>query len=189
MSGAAVSARPRRGQLLLLVLLFFAPLLLAFLVYYGSGWRPAGRTNHGQLIEPPRALPVTGAAVMLHGKWSLLYVGDEDCRLACDNTLYFMRQTQLGLGNLIPRVQRIFLRTRDCCGPPMQQSGQPPLLLLDAAGAESAALRAALPSERDASSIFIVDPRGNLMLRYQATDDPKGLREDLKKLLALSSIG
>ena len=37
--------------------------------------------------------------------------------------------------------------------------------------------------------IFMVDPRGNLMMRYDARDDPKGLRNDLKKLLTLSHIG
>ena len=39
------------------------------------------------------------------------------------------------------------------------------------------------------TSIFIVDPRGNLMMRYDANADPKGLREDLKQLLELSHIG
>ena len=36
---------------------FFSPLLVAFLVYYGSNWRPLRHTNHGTLIQPPRTLP------------------------------------------------------------------------------------------------------------------------------------
>jgi hypothetical protein len=48
---------------------------------------------------------------------------------------------------------------------------------------------AQFPAERRASSIFVVDPRGNLMMRYDAHEDPGGLRNDLKKLLALSHIG
>jgi cytochrome oxidase Cu insertion factor (SCO1/SenC/PrrC family) len=48
---------------------------------------------------------------------------------------------------------------------------------------------AQFPTERRAASIFVVDPRGNLMMRYDAHEDPKGLRDDLKKLLALSHIG
>src|ERR1700686_1351291 len=57
MSAPASVARPKRSLLLLLVLLFFTPLLLAFLMYYGSDWRPTGRTNHGVLIVPARTLP------------------------------------------------------------------------------------------------------------------------------------
>jgi hypothetical protein len=35
----------------------------------------------------------------------------------------------------------------------------------------------------------VVDPLGNLMMRYDVRQDPKGLREDLAKLLELSHIG
>jgi glutathione peroxidase-family protein len=37
--------------------------------------------------------------------------------------------------------------------------------------------------------VFIVDPKGNLMMRYDAHAVPKGLHEDLQKLLNLSHIG
>lgn len=211
MSTPAVATGPKRGVLLLLVLLFFAPLLLAFVLYYGSGWRPTGRTNHGVLIEPARTLPrvtlpqialapgaapgaapggdALAAADVLTGKWSLVYVNSGDCSADCRDTLYFMRQTYLGLANLAPRVQRVFLASAGCCDRGYLAREQPGLITLNADGAAGAALLAQFPSERRASSIFVVDPRGNLMLRYDAHDDPKGLRNDLKKLLALSHIG
>jgi hypothetical protein len=202
MNTPAVAARPKRGVLLLLVLLFFAPLLLAFVLYYGSGWRPTGRTNHGELIEPARTLPLVAlpqvalapggdalaAADVLTGKWSLVYVNSGDCNADCRNTLYFMRQTHLGLANLAPRVQRVFLVTAGCCDRDYLAREQPGLIILNADGAAAAPLLAQFPPERS-SSIFVVDPRGNLMLRYDAHDDPKGLRNDLKKLLTLSHIG
>ena len=207
MSTPAVATRPKRGVLLLLLLLFFAPLLLAFVLYYGSGWRPSGRTNHGELIEPARTLPLVAlppvalapgatpggdalaAADVLTGKWSLVYVNSGDCNADCRNTLYFMRQTHLGLANLAPRVQRVFLATADCCDRGYLAREQPGLITLNADGAAAAPLLAQFPPERRSSSIFVVDPRGNLMLRYDAHDDPKGLRNDLKKLLTLSHIG
>jgi hypothetical protein len=37
--------------------------------------------------------------------------------------------------------------------------------------------------------VFVVDPLGNLMMRYDARSDPHGLLEDLRKLLRLSQIG
>jgi cytochrome oxidase Cu insertion factor (SCO1/SenC/PrrC family) len=201
MSTRIGAPRPKRGQLPLLALLFFTPLLLAFLIYYGSGWRPLGHTNHGQLILPARTLPqislpqvasggeTPAAASVLNGKWSLVYIGRGDCDADCRNTLYFMRQTHFGLANLMPRVQRVFLATADCCDRQYLAREQPNLITLIAEGAAGTALLAQFPTERRAASIFVVDPRGNLMMRYDAHEDPKGLREDLKKLLALSHIG
>ena len=40
-----------------------------------------------------------------------------------------------------------------------------------------------------ANRLFIVDPLGNLVMRYDARENPKGLLQDLKKLLKLSHIG
>jgi len=179
-----------RGQMLLLALLFFAPLLSAFAIYYGSQWRPTNHVNHGALIEPARTLPLAAGSV-LSGKWSLVYVGRGDCDADCRATLYFMRQTYFGLANLMPRVQRVFLVTADCCDRGYLAREQPRLITLDADadGAAGAALLASFPPDGRAATIFVVDPRGNLMMRYDAHDDPKGLRNDLKRLLTLSHIG
>ena len=196
---AAPSLLPRsRGLLLLLLVLFFAPLLLAFLMYYGSAWRPVGHTNHGTLIEPPRPLPrlslpradgSPAAEGVLVGRWSLVYVGSGDCDAACRETLFFMRQTFLGMGNLIPRLQQVFLATGQCCDRGFLEREHSDLLTLDARGDAAAAWLARIPPDERASTLFIVDPRGNLMMRYDAHQDPKGLHEDLKKLLDLSHIG
>jgi len=199
------ATRPRHGQMLLLALLFFTPLLAAFIIYYGSLWRPAHRVNHGVLIDPASSLPLIAlpqvspepaegrdafaAANVLSGKWSLVYVGRGDCDADCRGTLYFMRQTHLGLANLIPRVQRVFLVTAGCCDRDFLAREQPNLITLDADGAAGAALLAPFPLDRRATTIFVVDPRGNLMMRYDAREDPKGLRTDLKRLLLLSHIG
>lgn len=190
--------------ILLMVLVFVAPLLLAFLVYYGTGWRPSARTNHGTLIEPARELPQialprldaapasapeSSAAQILLGKWSLVYIGTGDCDSACRQTLHFMRQTHLGLGNLSARVQRVFLVTERCCDRDYLTREHPGLIMLNAQGSEASALLSQFPAERRATGIFIVDPRGNLMMRYDANAPPKGLHDDLTKLLDLSHIG
>ena len=60
--------------------------------------------------------------------------------------------------------------------------------LLDNAVATSRPILRLLPEPRG-GTIFIVDPLGNLMMRYDVRQDPKGLREDLKNLLELSHIG
>ncbi len=54
-----------RAKLLLLALLFFGPVGVAMWGYYMSGgWRPAGQTEHGDLVYPasPLAQNKKGAA-------------------------------------------------------------------------------------------------------------------------------
>ena len=191
----ATPARSRR-QLWLLVLAFFAPLAAAFWMYYGSPWRPSGHTNHGELIEPARPLPARGLPGDDAGtrrpfvdKWSLVYVGDGRCDADCRQALLVMRQTHAALGRLQPRVQQVLLATAGCCDRDRLVREYPGLRLIDASGPADAALLAAFPRERLQRGIYIVDPLGNLMMRYDTALDPRGLLQDLKKLLQLSHIG
>ena len=181
-----------RLTLLVLLLLFLGPLVGAFVLYYGTHWRPPGETNHGTLIQPPRPLPTTGSAALLRGKWSLVYVGPGSCDADCRSTLYFIRQTYLGMAQLIPRMQQVFLVTAACCDDAFIEREHPRLITVNLDSpdnAEAATLLAQFPSDRRASTVFVVDPKGNLMLRYDAHATPKGLHQDLQKLLNLSHIG
>jgi hypothetical protein len=38
-------------------------------------------------------------------------------------------------------------------------------------------------------TLFVVDPLGNLVMRYDVRKEPAGLLDDLRKLLKLSHIG
>ena len=46
-----------------------------------------------------------------------------------------------------------------------------------------------LPRREVEAEVLLVDPLGNLMMRFPLSDDPKGMLEDIKKLLRLSRIG
>ena len=100
-----------------------------------------------------------------------------------------MRQTRLALNNDIPRVQRVFLVSRDCCAADFLAREHPGLLVLDAAGFAGAVLLREFPKAQREHTLYIVDPLGNLMMSYDARQDPHGLLEDLKKLLRLSHVG
>lgn len=185
----ATTPKPSRRPLLLLGALFLAPLAFAFWVYYGSAWRPSGRTNHGLLIAPHPVPTASLDAKFLRGKWSLIYLGDGACDADCRSTLYFVRQSWLGLGRLNSRVQQVFLATSGCCDQAWLHSEHPQLLTVDTSSDATLPIRAAFPTEDHTHMLYIVDPLGNLMMSYDARQDPKGLREDLKKLLVLSHIG
>jgi hypothetical protein len=179
-----------RRVVLVLGALFLLPLVAAFGLYYGLGYRPSGHTNHGMLIEPARALPVSAST---HGSpvfrrvWSLVYVG-AGCDAACEQTLYVMRQTHLGLNNEADRVQRVLIATagvKDASA----IAHEPGLIVIDASSAHGEELVRRFPAGEREHAIFIVDPLANLMMRFDSRADPKGLREDLQKLLRLSHVG
>lgn len=210
MSAGADPLRARNLRTLgMLAALFLLPLSIAFFTYYGTAWRPAGRVNHGSLITPARPLPpvrlprarlagqVTAPAgrpaapeaTPFRGKWSLVYVGGGGCDSACRGALYVMRQTRLALNNDMPRVQRVFLVSGDCCAGDFLAHEHAGLLVLDAAGSAAAPLLREFPAAQREHTLYIVDPLGNLMMSYDARQDPQGLLEDLKQLLRLSHVG
>ena len=192
----------RRGHpgrtLAILAALFLVPVVAAVVLYYDSSWRPSEHTNHGRLIEPPRPLPQvplvradgTGAsATLLTGKWSLVYVGDARCDAACHQALYVMQQNFLGLGDDMPRVQRLFLATAHCCDGSSGVGAYPGMITLNASTPAAQRLLQAFPARARASTIFVVDPLGNLMMRFDASTNSTDLITDLRMLLSLSNIG
>jgi len=183
----------QRRTLLLLAAVFFVPIAASFILYYGVEWRPAAGTNHGELYSPPRPLPPS-AAPLAQRKWSLVYVGDGACDDHCRSSLVFARQTRLSLNKDMTRINRVFLATGSCCDRAYLAEEHEGLEVFDAAAdaelaAVVAALPAALPATEREYSLFIIDPLGNLVMRYDTREEPRGLLEDLKKLLKLSHIG
>lgn len=191
MTDSKPARRRFRAPLIGLVIAFLAPLGCAFWLYYGSGWRPAGHTNHGELIEPVRAVPLAtvSGAEALKGKWSLVVVGVGACEATCQGALVMARQTWLSLGKLTERVQRVLLAGPGCCDADYLNREHQGLIRLDASAPGAAALLATFPGDHQSQMIFVVDPLGNLMMRYDSKANPKGLRQDLQRLLDLSHIG
>jgi cytochrome oxidase Cu insertion factor (SCO1/SenC/PrrC family) len=197
--------RRGRRQLLLLAALFFVPLAIAFWLYYGgSGWRPVGGTNKGDLIDPAVPLPEVAlarpdgnatAADFLRGKWTVAYLGDGACDERCRNALYLSRQTRIALNKDTDRVQRVFLATSPDIDARFIATEHPDLqLALVGADAGSQTLLAAIPAldgiaPSGAGRLYLIDPLGNLVLSYAATAPDKALLTDIKKLLKLSHIG
>jgi len=197
------SAHDRRQRRLLigLAVLFFAPLGLAFYLYYGHGtWHPGGRVNSGELIQPARPLPALVLPLMasgntqpnfLRGKWTFLYLTSGPCAQTCRTRLYDTRQVRLALDRDMGRVQRVFIADAGCCEEQFLHNQHPDLIVIRADAAD-APLRALLPGLDDSAAaprVYLIDPLGNLMMSYAADAKSKGMLEDMKRLLRLSSIG
>jgi hypothetical protein len=184
-------------MLAVLAALFLIPVLLSFWMYYGTSWRPASHVNHGELITPARTLPkiklpiiagTPGSGSLFHRNWSLVYIGDGQCDASCRQALYVMRQTRLALNKDMTRVDRVFLVTGNCCDRRFLSQEHTGIVVVDAAGPAAQTVLREFPDGRE-NSLFIVDPLGNLMMRFDTHQNAKGLLQDLQKLLRLSNIG
>jgi cytochrome oxidase Cu insertion factor (SCO1/SenC/PrrC family) len=190
--------RRNRRKLVGLAALFFAPLAVAFCLYYGHLWHPGGRVNRGELIDPPRPLPplslskVDGGATsptFLERKWTFLYVEAGACEDRCRERLYDTRQVRTALDRDRDRVQRVFLTGDPEAGALREPHPDLIMVRLDAAAKPLIErLPGGAPALRS-GNVYVIDPLGNLMMVYAPGSPAKGLLEDMKRLLKLSSIG
>ena len=171
--------RPR-NKLVLLAAVCAAPFLLGWLAYRFD-WAPGGARNYGELIEPR---PLSGAPLeALRGRWVLVAFDAARCEAYCERKLYYMRQVRRAQGKHMQRVERLWLLT-DAARPR-------PELLAAMEGtrvASSGALAERFPGTPQ-DHIYLVDPLGNLMLRFPRDPDPSRMIKDLQRLLRVSSFG
>jgi hypothetical protein len=183
-----------RRQFLLMALFFLGPLVLAFLVYYGFDWRPAGSTEHGEFLQPPTVLSDValgearqGVVPTFRRKWSLIIIEDEGCAATCQATLYETRQIRTALSRDNERTQRVLIIAgtfdRD-----ILHVQHPDLIIVETDTDAARALAPKLDSV-DRDFIYLADPLGNLMMRFPRDSGMKEIHTDLKKLLKLSRIG
>ncbi len=175
----------RRGRLKLALLAAF------FLLPIGASWlvwklelAPGAAGNYGTLLSPrPAALP---ALPGLKGKWVLVQFDSGACAAACERKHYFMRQVRRAQGKEMERIARLWMIT---------DAAQPSPALLAAiegtvVAGGGAALASSFQAEGAASEhIYLVDPLGNLMMRFPPEPDPSRVIKDLKQLLKFSGFG
>lgn len=189
--------RKGRWKLLAVLLVCAAPLIASYLTYYVI--KPAGRTNYGALIDPRQyPIPALGISTLggqpasleaYKGKWIMLQTGSADCREACRKQLFAMRQLRLMQGKEMDRIERVWLITD---AQPLETS-----LMREFDGtrmlrARPDALAAWLPVEAGgqvSDHMYLIDPRGNLMMRFPKDADPAKVKKDIAKLLKASAIG
>jgi len=172
-----------RVKLALLLALFALPLIAAWTAYV-SGWLPGGKANYGTLLSP--RLLEDPAIAALRGKWVLVQIDRAACDAHCERKLYYMRQVRRAQGRQMGRVERLWIVT-DAAAPA-------PALLAAIEGTHLARLgdrlAAAFPAERASTEhIYLVDPLGNLILRFPRDPNPSKMVKDLERLLKYSGFG
>lgn len=188
------AVRSGRIKLVLLGTVLSLPVVAAYLLYFFGS--PVDKTvNYGDLLEPV-ALPDPELRLLdgrgfrlseLKGKWVMLQAGTGACDQGCRSRLYAMRQVRRIQGKEMHRIERVWLVT---------DGGEPDGALLSdyegtwiVSGGVEAILKALPATDSAEDHIFIIDPLGNLMLRFPRDADPNRMKKDVGRLLKVSRIG
>jgi cytochrome oxidase Cu insertion factor (SCO1/SenC/PrrC family) len=187
------NAPKRRDSLWLIGILCVAPVVASYFAYYVMP--PGGHANYGELMD---AKPVPDARLrladgtpfqfsQLRGKWVLLIADSARCDEACHRKLFTLRQVRLAQGKDMERIERAWLVSDDAALPDAVMGDYRGTWLVRAAASE---LLERLPAERPrAEYIYLIDPLGNLVLRYGRDAEPGKMIKDLTRLLKTSRIG
>jgi cytochrome oxidase Cu insertion factor (SCO1/SenC/PrrC family) len=166
-----------RLKLALVFLACASPFLLGWLAYE-LRWTSGPTGNYGELV-PPHA--VGGPLTQLRGKWVLVTFDAAACDAECERKLYVVRQVRKAQGKEYERIERLWL---------LLDGGKPrPEVMAAIEGAHVAADAGVSKGFPDLRGIYLVDPLGNLMMRFPADPDPSKMIKDLQRLLKYSGIG
>ena len=183
--------------MILVLLVCASPVVASYFAYYVV--RPEGRRNFGDLIDPQRPLPAfatrtldgqAGQLTALKNQWLLLSVAGGACEVRCEKNLYFQRQLRESLGREKERLDRVWLVNDEA---PVRDALLPALALatvLRIAPGDVAQWLVPAVGKSLQDHLFLVDPLGNLMMRFPADMDADAAakaKRDLDRLLRASS--
>lgn len=128
--------------------------------------------------------------------WLILYVNNGDCAELCRERVHLLRQMHVTLNKNMPRVRRYYVQSH--LGDVNEELGtyfREEFPSMGVVKGDSSKIAAALapreinlePESEDI--IFFVDPVGNVMMYYTDEQDVAEIKEDLVRLLRLSSLG
>ena len=161
----------RKGTFWWVFLVGAGPMLLAMFMYFTGVGIPQERTHHGELIADGRTVDdwmlttAAGAPWRMDHRWQLMLTQPEGCK-NCEEWAGKMPNIHTALGNNQDRVE-----WHEVFPTPVPDGLTSP---------QVAKLGAA---------IWVIDPLGNLVLRYELSQPPQAILDDLRKLLKLSKLG
>lgn len=194
----AVSARrTARGRQLMFAVLFVCalPVIASYFTYFVV--RPQARSNYSDLVAPrpvptdlslsdPAGWPV--AAGSLAGQWLLVVVSGGACDSRCEHRLWLQRQLHETFGRDKDRVDKLWLIDDGVAPRPETLAAiGPAARVLRVRAGDLARWLEPASGRRLEDHLYIVDPRGDWMMRTPADPEPARLKRDMEKLLRASA--
>ena len=182
------------------VIAFVAPVVAAYALFF-MGITPPAYSNKGELLSP--VVDVESFALrnednqsisrdeITNHKWHMIYFAEASCDDACNQTLYNMRQINIAVGKNANRLRRlvIHLQAPDEEFQALIAKEYPEAKHANAVSKTIAAALQEVGPEFRSNEIYIMDPLGNIMLRFTQDQPFKDLLHDLNKLFKVSQIG
>ncbi len=196
------NATKNKTTLLIMAAVFVAPVMLAYMAYFG-GWFKGGGKSHGEIIASPwhiDDLPILQFSFdswqdsRYMGKWNwLLVIDDKVCDGKCQINWFLLQQTKLGLAKYSTKANYLLVLNQD--KEPLQ--GEWENIDYAIASIENGFLN--INKQRiqglnskplAANHIYLMDPLGNIFMRYpminQKNEAPlksRELRQDAQRVL------
>ena len=182
------------------VVAFVAPVVAAYALFF-LGITPPAYSNKGELLDP--IIDIESFALtddsdesisrdeITEHKWHMILFAGASCDDACKQMLYNMRQINIAVGKNANRLRRLVVHLE-------KPSEEFQALIVKEypearhANANSETIETALQqvgAEFRSNEVYIMDPLGNIMLRFTQDQPYKDLLHDLNKMFKVSQIG
>jgi len=201
-----------RFTLLIIAAMFLLPLLLAWLMFSGAlEFEPGEGRNLGELVDPPVSIDWQDVALaeqkqnensvpaeasgLLAEHWVILFPVSGDCGKNCQKTVSSLRQIHLASGRHRSRLRLALLLDEPGSGGTeamLHAIYENFTLIRDPSGQLWHKLAEIQSAPTDNSferhGTYLIDPLGNIMMRYAANADPNHIKQDLKRLFTWSKL-
>ncbi|MDH5391772.1 MAG: SCO family protein [Gammaproteobacteria bacterium] len=187
-------------MLWLLIFTFIAPIAAAYWLYNVGGTE--NTVNRGEFINPvvqllDMQLQTVGGEVatekQLYGHWHMMFFMNADCDKKCEETIYTMRQIKTSLHKESPRFVNLLIHFDKNISDEFRAKIESHYANFDRYIGDKEVFNRMLgySGEELANKniIFMVDPIGNVILKYSRDKTAKDIISDIKRLLKASQIG
>lgn len=183
------------------VLAFIAPVALAYIIFFFVDVKSF--VNHGEILNPIVHISSfklsndSGKIIPekeLTYKWRLISFLGRNCDQQCAKRLYDTKQIHTSLGKDQHRLSRMFVHLEPAGDALSKLMAETHPNVIHVNGTMKATINALGDNVRSDVSItnnetYIMDPMGNVMMRFKQEQPNKEFLYDLKKLLKASQIG
>jgi len=180
-----------------LVLLFAAPVLLAYVANY-MGWFKMATKNNGTLIESP--VPnfqqfqwASAKGDPLHFKdfetlWWWVYLPEsDDCLKTCETTIQWLTRTHVTLGKQSDKLKRLVVFPSQVQYQDKVEDAEK--IILGQGSAKNTT------SELERGKVYLMHPNGDIFMQYEpvhnqdeAIATSKGLRDDVRRAMKITGL-